>query len=154
MTTTTMGQAYALVSKLFADKTDKGGNPYFEHCLSVMNGLCCNATFIERLAALGHDVIEDIEGGRDILLCNGWPLEAIEIIESVSKVPGETDAQYKAKVKANDRGIKVKMSDLRNNSDIRRMKNKIPTARDIQRVIGYMEFYGELEILAKERGLI
>ena len=99
-------------------------------------------------------MIEDIKGGRDILLCNGWPLEAIEIIESVSKVPGESDAQYKAKVKANDRGIKVKMSDLRNNSDIRRMKNKIPTARDIQRIIGYMEFYGELEILAKERGLI
>lgn len=154
MKTTTLSQAYALVASLFADTVDKGGNPYFEHCLAVMKGLGKNATVINKLAALGHDVIEDIKNGRDILMTNGWPMESIEIIECVSKVKGETEAEYKAKVKSNDNAILVKMSDLTHNSDIRRMKNNTPTISDIKRTLGYMEFYGELKELAIKKNLI
>lgn len=145
---------YAIVATAFENINDKGGHPYFEHCLAVMKGLPECADEYTKQAALAHDMIEDIEGARDLLLSNGMSVVAIQLIENVSKRPGESLADYKVRVKSDIRSVYIKMSDLRHNSDIRRLKNKTPTARDIQRVIGYMEFYGELEILAKERGLI
>ena len=64
-------------------------------------------------------------------------------ILSMTKMPGETHDEYKAKVKANADSTLAKMADLRHNSDIRRLKGV--TDKDIDRIAKYMKFSTELK---------
>ncbi|AUE22647.1 hypothetical protein Ah1_00106 [Aeromonas phage Ah1] len=50
---------------------------------------------------------------------------------------------YKQRVKSDIRSVYIKMSDLRHNSDIRRLKGVGP--KDIIRAIEYQAFYQELK---------
>lgn len=143
--------AYAFVAKCFENKFDQGGSPYFEHCQTVMHQLGRNAPESAKIAALCHDIIEDIPGGRDLMLQLGFSMEVIEIVEALSKIPGETIGDYKKRVKSNNHAVLIKMSDLRHNSDIRRLKGLRP--RDITRTINYQEFYTELQDYADQNGL-
>ena len=139
----TLSKLYALVATAFADVNDKGGHTYFEHCLAVLKGLPECADEATKQAALAHDIIEDIENGRDLLISNGMSLDAIQLVENVSKRPGESKEDYKARVKLDIRSVYIKMSDLRTNSDIRRLKGIGP--KDIIRTIEYQAFYQELK---------
>lgn len=131
-----------LVTKEFEGKCDKAGRPYVFHCLKVMDLL--NSTDDElNCIALGHDLIEDCKNVTYADLANmGFSERVIEGIKALTRVPGETEAQYRAKVKLNYAAIQVKMCDLRHNSDITRIKGL--TDKDIKRIIKYQEFYTEL----------
>jgi hypothetical protein len=72
----------------------------------------------------------------------GLSLRVIEGVAALTKLPGEDYESYKNKVKQNPDAIKVKMADLRHNSDIRRLKGI--TQKDIDRVVKYQQFYMEL----------
>lgn len=139
----TLAKLYALVATAFSETNDKGGRPYFEHCLEVMKGLPECADEATKQAALAHDIIEDIEGGRDLLISNGMSLEAVQLVQNVSKIKGESMDSYKQRVKSDIRSVYIKMSDLRHNSDIRRLKGVGP--KDIIRAIEYQAFYQELK---------
>ena len=126
---------------------DKGGRPYILHPLAVMHKL---RTQDEELMciALGHDLIEDgkIEDVRvtyDKLLREGMSARVISGIRCLTRVPGETEDEYQAKVKSNIDSCRVKMKDLEHNSDIRRLKGV--TDKDIQRTIKYHKFWLELK---------
>jgi hypothetical protein len=58
-------------------------------------------------------------------------------------MPGESYDQYKERVFANEDAMKVKMADLRHNTDIRRLKGV--TEKDIIRMEKYNRFYLELQ---------
>jgi hypothetical protein len=58
-------------------------------------------------------------------------------------MPGESYDQYKERVFANPDAMKVKMADLRHNTDIRRLKGV--TEKDIIRMEKYNRFYLELQ---------
>jgi len=64
-------------------------------------------------------------------------------IQSLTKVPGETLDEYKARVFANSDAMRVKLCDLRHNSDIRRVKGV--TQKDLQRIEKYHKFYLEIQ---------
>ena len=66
----------------------------------------------------------------------------IKGIRSLTKQPGQTYEEYKEGVFANADAMKVKMSDLRHNSDIRRLKGV--GEKDIARTAKYMQFYSEI----------
>lgn len=123
---------------------DKAGQPYILHCLKVMHylksddeELCC--------IALAHDLIEDCgdEYSYSSLREEGISERVIDGVRCLTKVPGENYEEYKTKVKSNKDAIKVKMADLRHNTDIRRLKGV--TEKDIKRTVKYMEFYQELK---------
>ena len=63
-------------------------------------------------------------------------------------MPGESYDEYKVRVKANPDAIKVKLCDLRHNTDVRRLKGI--TEKDIARMEKYHRFY--LELLATNNG--
>ena len=62
---------------------------------------------------------------------------------ALTKIPGESIAEYKAKVKSNPDAIIVKMADLRHNADVRRLKGV--TEKDLARMKYYQKFYQELK---------
>ena len=127
-----------------AGQFDTSGQPYILHPLFVMNLLETNDEDLQCIA-LGHDLVEDCKVTYQELFDMGFSSRVVQGIRDLTKVPGETKEDYKAKVKSNPDAIKVKRCDLRHNSDITRLKDLTP--RNIERTIFYHEFYTELKDL-------
>ncbi len=123
---------------------DKGGQPYVLHPLKVMHYLKSNDEELQCIA-LGHDVIEDTDVTYLELVEAGMSKRVIDGIRDMTKQRGETYEEYKAKVKSNFDSVRVKMADLRHNSDIRRLKGNTVTEKDVARMVKYHNFYLELE---------
>lgn len=120
---------------------DRGGNPYILHPLKVMHYLKTNDEELMAIA-LGHDVIEDTSVTYKDLRDADIPERVIEGIRALTKQPGQTYDEYKEGVFANVDAMRVKMADLRHNTDIRRLKGV--TDKDIARIAKYQKFYLEI----------
>lgn len=137
-----------LATNQHGEQFDKGGNPYILHPLKVMHYL---KTDDEELMciALGHDLIEDtfecVDDGVASLRHYDMSERVIAGILALTKINGESYDAYKERVKANADAVKVKMADLRHNSDIRRLKDV--SVKDIERIEKYNRFYLELQNL-------
>jgi (p)ppGpp synthase/HD superfamily hydrolase len=140
-----LNKMLVLVTTEFDGIFDKGGVPYVLHCLKVMHylksddeELCC--------IALGHDLVEDRKNITYAFLREmGFSERVISGIAAMTKVPGESPDEYLAKVKSNPDAIRVKLADLRHNSDIRRLKGV--TSKDVARLEKYHKMYLELRAL-------
>lgn len=137
---TMLGQAIVLATQKHEEQYDKGGRPYILHVLTVMHRLRTDDEELQCIAVL-HDIIEDTD-------CTYKELEefvtprVIAAVKSLTKVPGETHEEYKARVLANPDALRVKKEDLRHNSDIRRLKGVDQS--DIERMVKYHNFYLEI----------
>ena len=120
---------------------DKGGNPYILHPLKVMHYLKSDDEELMCMA-LGHDVIEDTNVTYKDLRDAGISERVINGIRALTKQPGQTYDEYKEGVFANVDAMRVKMADLRHNTDIRRLKGV--SDKDIQRIAKYQKFYLEI----------
>lgn len=136
-----LGRMLVLVTNAHADQYDRGGQPYILHPLKVMHYLKSNDEELQCIA-LGHDVIEDTDVTYKDLRDNGISERVIAGIKALTKVPGETLDEYKVRVFANRDAMLVKKSDLRHNTDIRRLKGV--TEKDIARMARYHQFYVEI----------
>lgn len=120
---------------------DRGGNPYILHPLKVMYMLKSTDEELQCIA-LGHDIVEDCDVTYAALKELGFTDRIIDGIRCLTKVPGETYEEYKDKVKSNLDSVKVKICDLRHNTDVRRLKGV--REKDIARMEKYFHFYMEL----------
>lgn len=145
-----LGTMILLATNKHAGQFDKGGNPYILHTLAVMY-LVDSDDLEVKMMCVGHDLIEDTETTYKELYDLGFSERVINGIRAVTKVPGETYDEYKAKVKANRDAILVKMADLKHNSDISRLKGL--RQKDFDRMAKYMSFYAELNALKSELDL-
>lgn len=123
---------------------DKGGNPYILHPLRVMY---CMKTDDEELncIALGHDLVEDTDVTYSLLRSMGFTDRIVEGIRCMTKLPGEDYDDAMKRITSNKDSIKVKMQDLRHNSDIRRLKGV--TEKDVARIAKYHKMYMTLKEL-------
>lgn len=121
---------------------DKGGQPYSLHPLKVMHYL--KSTDEELMViALGHDVIEDTKVTYRDLVDAGMTERIIAGIRALTKLPGQTLEEYKEIIFGNVDAMRVKLADLRHNSDPRRLKGV--TDKDLARIVKYMQFYAEIQ---------
>ena len=127
-----------------AGQYDRAGNPYILHSLKVMHYLKTDDEELQCAAVL-HDVVEDTEVGLFQLSELGFSNRVVRAVDCLTKRDGETYEQYKENVFSNVDAMRVKLADLRHNSDIRRLKNKNVTEKDIQRTVKYHQFYLEIE---------
>jgi (p)ppGpp synthase/HD superfamily hydrolase len=121
---------------------DKSGKPYILHTLKVMHYLKSEDLELCGIA-VGHDLFEDTKVTAEDLRKAGISERIISGIYAMTKMPGQTFEEYKETLKRNPDAIRVKMADLRHNSDIRRLKGV--TESDIKRTVKYMNFYQELK---------
>lgn len=137
-----LGKMIVIATNAHAGQFDRGGNPYILHPLRVMSYL---KTDDEELMciALAHDVIEDTSVTYRDLREAGMTERIIAGIKALTKQPGQTYEEYKAGVFANVDAMRVKMCDLRHNTDIRRLKGV--TEKDIARMAKYHQFYMEIK---------
>lgn len=137
-----LSKAILIATNAHDGQFDKGGAPYILHPLKVMHYTRSVDPEILAIAVM-HDVVEDTKVTYKDLRDVGITERVIEGVRALTKVPGETYEEYKARVKMNPDARIVKMADLRHNSDIRRLKGV--TQKDIARIAKYHEFYLELK---------
>jgi (p)ppGpp synthase/HD superfamily hydrolase len=136
-----LSRMLALAAYAHEGQYDKAGKSYILHCITVMQYL---ETDDEELMciALGHDIVEDTwvteKDLREI-----FTTRIADGIMALTKRKGQTHEEYKQAVFANEDAMKVKLCDLRHNSDIRRLKGV--TEKDLVRLKKYHEFYLELK---------
>ncbi len=140
-----LNKMLVLVTTEFDGIFDKGGVPYVLHCLKVMHYLKSDCEELQCIA-LGHDLVEDRKNITYAYLRElGFSERIIAGIAAVTKVPGESHDEYMAKIMANPDAIRVKLADLRHNSDIRRLKGI--TSKDVARIEKYHKMFLTLKEL-------
>jgi (p)ppGpp synthase/HD superfamily hydrolase len=137
-----LSKMLVLATNAHAEQTDKAGKPYILHCLKVMHYLKSEDEELMCIA-LGHDIIEDTKVTYVELWSQGFSSRIIEGIRALTKQRGQTYDEYKEQVFANKDAMRVKMCDLRHNSDIRRLKGI--TEKDVARIAKYHQFYLEIK---------
>jgi hypothetical protein len=142
----TLERAIVIAAEGHAGVEDKGGAPYVLHPLRMM--LSFSSTD-ERIVAVLHDVCEDCPGwSLDRLRGEGFAENIIAALDSVTKREGEDYEFFVRRAAANAIGRKVKLSDLKDNSDLSRITH--PTQRDFDRIEKYriaIEFIESTSIL-------
>ena len=120
-----------IVTRVFSQKTDKGGFPYIIHLLKVYSNV---SDYIEKVCALLHDVVEDTDITYDDLRDVGYSEDIIEILTILTKVKGEDYRDYIDRIinSKNIHAMNIKLADLRHNMDSGRIKN--PTPNDYERI--------------------
>lgn len=142
-------RAIDIAKEAHKGQVDKAGNEYIDHPLRVM---AAGHTINEKIVGILHDVIEDTDWTFERLEAEGFTTEIIEALKCVTKL--SEDEPYDAfikRVKANQLAVAVKMKDLADNMDIRRLDEL--TDKDFKRLQKYHRAYKELveyrKILAK-----
>jgi (p)ppGpp synthase/HD superfamily hydrolase len=138
-----LAKMLVIATNAHAGQFDKGGLPYILHPLKVMHYLKTDDEELQCIG-LGHDVIEDTSVTYKDLREAGMTDRIINGIRALTKLPGQTLEEYKEGVFANVDAMRVKLSDLRHNTDIRRLKGV--TEKDLQRMAKYHVFFLEIEL--------
>ena len=116
-----LGKAISITAKAFEGKTDKGGTPYILHCIHVMNAV---REYGEDAMCVGimHDLVEDTDYTIENIVEMGF---SREVCYSLSLMTHDMELPYDDYIKliaTNEIARRVKLADLRHNSDILRMK--------------------------------
>lgn len=115
-------KAILLALEAHKGQKDKGQKPYILHCLRVMLSL---EEEKEQVVGVLHDVLEDTAVTKKALQKQGFCDEIIEAVEALTKKEGEDYFDYIKRVKKNAIAKKVKLADLEDNSNIKRMTQPI-----------------------------
>lgn len=142
-----LGKVLVLATNAHAGQFDRGGKPYILHPLKVMHYLKTDDEELQCIALL-HDVVEDTDTSWKDLEAIGCTERVLNAVRALTKLPGQTYDEYKEVVFANEDAMRVKLCDLRHNTDIRRLKGV--TQKDIDRIAKYNRFF--LEIQARLNG--
>ena len=111
---------------------DKAGKRYIWHPIHVMLNV---KGYNEKTVALLHDIVEDTEVTVPDLKNLKFSKEVIEAVDVISKKKGQEYFSYLELVKNNNVAKKVKIADLKHNSDLKRLRSI--TQKDIDRAIKY-----------------
>jgi (p)ppGpp synthase/HD superfamily hydrolase len=133
-------EAIRLAVEAHHGQRDKVGQPYILHPLRVMFRL--NAE-VEKIVGILHDVVEDTKYTFDDLRRMGYSEEILKALDGVTKRGGESYEEFVLRSKANPISKQVKLADLEDNMDIRRMAGV--TDRDMQRLIRYRKAWAVLQ---------
>jgi (p)ppGpp synthase/HD superfamily hydrolase len=142
-----LGKVIVLATNAHAGQFDRGGKPYILHPLAVMHYLKTDDEELQCVALL-HDVVEDTKTTWADLEQIGCTQRVIAAVKALTKMPGQSYDEYKEVVFANEDAMKVKLCDLRHNTDIRRLKGI--AQKDLERLAKYNRFYLEIQSKLQE----
>lgn len=120
---------YAYDAHMF--QFDKGGLPYIMHPLAVAEMMGDDEIAVT--VAILHDVIEDTHRTAQDLLCAGFSDEVVQSVVALSRNPGEPYFAYLERVKMDPVAKRVKLGDLRHNSDLGRLRDVDKTAISLKK---------------------
>mgnify|MGYP000935049592 CR=1 FL=1 len=130
--------AIKFASEKHVEQTDKGGKAYILHPIRMMMRLRTNDDELMAIAVL-HDVVEDCKVTFDDLKSIGMTDRVVDGVRALTKQSGETYEQFIERLSSNRDAMIVKREDLRDNSDITRLKGI--SDKDIARIEKYMNAF-------------
>lgn len=138
-----LDRAISITAGAFEGKFDKGGQPYILHCLHVMHKVGPDDHELMTIAVM-HDLIEDTDWTFEMLHEEGFSTRVIDALMLLTHFPighpaGQTYENYIKGIATNDDARKVKLEDLKHNSNIHRMKGL--REKDFRRLEKYHRAY-------------
>lgn len=129
-------KAFEVAKKFHAGQVDKAGAAYIFHPMTV--AFNCGGDDSAIITALLHDTIEDTELNFDELQ-NLISLtdEEFQALKLLTHDKATSYFEYVKKIKANELAKRVKIADLKHNSDLSRIPKEIFNAKDLSRVEKY-----------------
>ena len=136
----TLERAIEIATEAHRGQFDKAGNDYIGHPLRVMTE---GKTTEEKIVGVLHDVVEDTDWTFERLAAEGFSGEIIEALRCVTKLSeNEPYDKFIARVKENPLAVAVKLNDLSDNMDIRRLP--YISDKDVKRLKKYLKAYKQL----------
>lgn len=109
-----------LVTEKHKGQRDKARKPYMGHIARVMRE-CWSPE--AKIVALLHDIVEDTDVDERFLRSYGVPEEIIRSVMAITKREGEDYMDFIDRVANDEMAMEVKIADLEDNMDIRRLNN-------------------------------
>ena len=135
-----INKAISIAAKAHDGQLDKAGCNYIEHPVRVM---AAGKSLDEKIVGVLHDVVEDTNWTFEGLAAEGFSAEVIEALRCVTKLSeSEPYDKFIARVKRNPLAVAVKLNDLSDNMDIRRLPYL--SDKDIKRLKRYLKAYKQL----------
>ena len=136
----TIERAIEIATEAHRGQLDKAGNEYIGHPLRVM---AMGKTTEEKIVGILHDVVEDSSWTFERLAAEGFSAPIIEALRCLTKQPdSEPYDKYIARIKHNPLAVAVKLNDLTDNMDIRRLPYL--SDKDVKRLKKYLKAYKQL----------
>ncbi len=136
----TLERAIEIATMAHKGQLDKAGNEYIGHPLRVME---MGKTLQEKIIGVLHDVVEDTDWTFEALEAEGFTEEIIAALKCVTKTSeNENYDDFIERVKKNPLAVAVKINDLTDNMDIRRLPYL--SDKDVKRLKKYLKAYKRL----------
>ena len=136
----TLQRAIEIATQAHQGQFDKAGRDYIGHPLRVME---MGKTENEKIVGVLHDVIEDTDWTFEKLTEEGFSQEIISALRCVTKLSeNENYDDFIDRVKKNPLAVAVKINDLTDNMDIRRLPYL--SDKDVKRLKKYLKAYKRL----------
>lgn len=116
--TTLSKNAFKLCFEKHKEQKDKTGLPYVFHPFYLATQMDDEYSTV---CALLHDVVEDSDVTFDDLEKYGYPIEIIDALKLLTHNNDDDYFDYVRKVCTNKLALKVKIADLKHNSDLSRL---------------------------------
>ncbi|TVL92063.1 HD domain-containing protein [Streptomyces sp. SAJ15] len=131
MSPLSLAEVERLARRAHAAQRDKAGRPYVEHLAAVAAGVRERGGTDEQIAAAWlHDAVEDGAVTAEWLAGAALSPWTKDMIRAVTKLPGESLAEYTARVLATPGALLIKEADLAHNADPDRLAALDPATRD------------------------
>lgn len=122
------------------EQKDKAGLPYVFHPFHLAESMDDE---LSTVCALLHDVIEDTDYTFSDLRKAGFPEEVIDVLSFLTHVDTVSYEKYIERIAENKTAVKIKIADLRHNSDLSRLEEITEKDNErkekYQRAIEYLE---------------
>lgn len=138
----TLDKAIRIAAQIHEGQKDRYGEPYILHPIRVMQRVESEP---EKIAAILHDVIEDSEWTLDDLRREGFSKAIVDIVDRLSRRENEPYFEYLERVKPNRSALNIKLADLEDNMDMRRISKL--SKDDPERMARYHQAWLELKKL-------
>ena len=136
----TLERAIQIATEAHKGQFDKAGREYIGHPIRVME---MGKTEDEKIVGVLHDVIEDTDWTFERLEAEGFSQEVINALRCVTKTSeNENYDDFIDRVKKNPLAAAVKINDLTDNMDIRRLP--YISDKDVKRLKKYLKAYKRL----------
>ncbi len=135
----TLELALQIAVKAHDGQKDKSGEPYIFHPIRVMQRC---STPKGKIVALLHDTVEDTDVTFEELEAAGFESETIDTLRLVTHEKGVPYDDYIDALVRDPVAVEVKLADLEDNSDIRRLKEI--GAKDVERLKKYLRTHRRL----------
>jgi (p)ppGpp synthase/HD superfamily hydrolase len=142
---TLLEKAIEIALRAHAGQKGKDGSPYILHPLRVMTRV---GTDEERIAAVLHDVVEDSDVTLDDLRQAGFSEKVLTTVKLLTHEEGVSYEDYVNRLKSDPMARRIKLADLEDNSDIRRLSGI--EEKDLERLRKYHRAWQILRPTADE----